>query len=198
MFGLRRHRARVQVAPPTPLEAPAPSVSLSEEQLFEVVRERLDEFVGANGDWTLIRRSDADSDEFFQSMTAFSVARDVTTSILATARGDRAETAKANPTSEVTLSGFAGFGASVLDFQPVEASEFNKSEFNRSEFNKSEFNKPEFDALVTRPISEQITFELDAIAVWADPKRHDPAHVSPDLVSPPAAADDSRLTANAS
>ncbi len=174
MFGLRRHRARVQVAPPTPIAPPLPAPQLSEEQLFEVVRARLEDFVGATGDWTLVRRSEADTDEFFQSMTAFSVARDVTASILATARGDQDETTAAHPTSDVTLSGFAGFGASVLDFRPVEESE-----------------------LVTRPITEKITFELDAIAVWADPKRHDPAHVSPDLVSPPS-ADDARVKVRAS
>lgn len=168
MFGRRRHRARAQVALPTPVEAPTPAPQLSEEQLFDVVRDRLDEFLGAQGEWTLVRRSAGDTDEFFQSMTAFSVARDVTSSILATARGELAGAKPADQTSTVTLSDFVGFGASAL--QPASISSADSDEF------------------VTRPVAEQVTFELNAIAVWADPQRHDPGHVNPDLVTPPAAS----------
>ena len=174
MFGRRRHRAPVNVAPPTPIEAPLPAVQLSEEQLFDVVRSRLEEFMGAQGEWTLVRRADADTDEFFQDMTAFSLARDVTRSIL----GTTAVAQEASAAPDVTLSDFAGFGASVLDAKPFEA--------------------PNVDTLITRPVAEQITFELNAIAVWADPQRHDPSHVSPDLVTPPANAENSRSAARAS
>jgi hypothetical protein len=174
MFGRRRHRAPVNVAPPTPVEAPLPDVQLSEEQLFDVVRKRLEDFMGAHGEWSLVRRNDADTDEFFQDMAAFSLARDVTASIL----GSTAEKQQASPAPDVTVSGFAGFGASVLSAEPYDA--------------------PEFDTLVTRPVAEQVTFELNAIAVWADPKRHDPSHVSDAMVNPPVPTDESRPIAHAS
>ncbi|RLQ85784.1 hypothetical protein D9V28_02695 [Mycetocola zhadangensis] len=153
---------------------PIPAVQLSEEQLFDVVRKRLEDFMGAQGEWSLVRRADADTDEFFQDMAAFSLARDVTSSIL----GKTVVAPEASPEIDVKLSGFAGFGASVLDAEPFEA--------------------PDFDTLVTRPVAEQITFELNAIAVWADPKRHDPAHVSAELVNPPVPTDESRPIAHAS
>ncbi|MCP2030483.1 hypothetical protein L1277_000547 [Okibacterium sp. HSC-33S16] len=173
MFGRRRHRAPVNVAPPAPVEVPLPAVQLSEEQLFDVVRQRLEDFMGASGEWTLVRRADADTDEFFQDMAAFSLARDVTASIL----GTSTSTAQASPVAENVPSGLAEFGASVLDAEP--------------------FDAPDFDSLVTRPIADQVTFELNAIAVWADPKRHDPSHVDASLVNPPAPAD-SRPIAHAS
>ena len=174
MFGRRRHRAPVNVAPPTPVEVPLPAVQLSEEQLFDVVRQRIEDFLGADGDWSLVRRSVADTDEFFQDMAAFSLAQDVTRSIL----GTPAVAAEASPELDVTLSGFAGFGASVLDADPQTA--------------------PDFDTLVTHPVAEQVTFELNAIAVWADPKRHDPSHVSDELVNPPVSGRDARPISHAS
>lgn len=33
---------------------------------------------------------------------------------------------------------------------------------------------------------QQVEIELKAIAIWADPQRHDPAYVDPALVSPPS------------
>jgi hypothetical protein len=174
MFGRRRHRAPVNVAPPAPVEVPLPAVQLSEEQLFDVVRKRLEDFMGATGEWTLVRRAEADTDEFFQDMAAFSLARDVTASIL----GTSVSATEASAASDAVPSTLAGFGASVLDAEP--------------------FDAPDFDTLVTHPVAEQVTLELNAIAVWADPKRHDPSHVDVKLVTPTAPSADSRPIAHAS
>jgi hypothetical protein len=177
MFGRRRHRAPVNVAPPIAVEAALPAVQtsavqISEEQLFDVVRSRLEDFMGAHGEWTLVRRADSDTDEFFQGMAAFSLARDVTRSIL----GATAISQQAGTESAVSQSSLTNPAAAVPGTDTVvsEAS------------------------LVTRPLAEQVTFELNAIALWADPKRHDPSHVSADLVTPPVTVDDSRPVANAS
>ncbi|GAB3616760.1 hypothetical protein GCM10027416_13170 [Okibacterium endophyticum] len=46
-----------------------------------------------------------------------------------------------------------------------------------------------------RTATERVTRELDTVAVWADPVRHDPSFVSDELVSPPHGAEQSRNSA---
>jgi hypothetical protein len=179
MFGRRRHRAPVTVAPPAPV--PTPGIQLSEEQLFEKVRIRLDEHMGAHGDWTLVRRTDADTDAFFHDMAAFSLAREITTAIVGTPASVVAErvenaspTVGAEPENVVqtvtvtTVPSGATSGVADVDSSVLNAvDETLASPAERSKV-------------------EHVMFELNSVAVWADPQRHDPSHVNPDMVSPTA------------
>jgi hypothetical protein len=170
MFGRRRHRAPVTVAPPAPV--PTPGVQLSEEQLFEKVRARLEQHMGANGDWTLVRRTAADTDTFFHEMAAFSLARELTTAIVGTTGADPAEHAvealvlpHAAPTNieqTITVTTVPSPVSSGAVDAPAEA------------------------APVDAARVEHVMFELNSVAVWADPQRHDPSHVNPEMVTPTA------------
>ena len=73
MFGRRRHVAAVSVAP-------APQ--LSEAQILELVHQKLSEFVGERGEWTVTRRADADTDAIFHTILARSVAVGITAAIM--------------------------------------------------------------------------------------------------------------------
>lgn len=166
MFGRRRHRAPVTAAPPAPVSVPG--VELSEEQLFEKIRERLDRHMGANGEWTLVRRTTADSDTFFHEMAAFSLAREVTAAVVGTpvpaTSSDSARAAAAPIITVQTIaarsSGVADLDSALFDAAPGEAS--------RAE----------------RAVLEHVMFELDTVAVWADPQRHDPSSVDREMVTP--------------
>ena len=170
MFGRRRHRAPVIVAPPAPV--PIPGVELSEEQLFEKIRSRLDQHLGAGGDWTLVRRSDSDTDTFFHEMAAFSLAREITSAIVATPVAAPAEQAAATaadvvPTITVQTVPSAASGLTDLD----------------SAFSGAPAGAEPAQA-EDREVLEHVMFELNTVAVWADPQRHDPSHVDAEMVTP--------------
>jgi hypothetical protein len=178
MFGRRRHRAPVAVAPAAP--APTPGIQLSEEQLFEKVRARLDAHMGAHGDWTLVRRTDADTDAFFHEMAAFSLARELTTAIVgsqatvAAEQGDAAVAAadaetKADLVETITVTTVpSALKPGAADVDP------------------SVFDVPEDAVASSRELSpvEHVMFELNTVAVWADPQHHDPSHVNAEMVTP--------------
>lgn len=170
MFGRRRHRAPVVVAPPAPV--PVPGIELSEEQLFEKVRARLDAHMGSTGDWTLVRRSDRDTDTFFHEMAAFSLARQITSAIVGApvAARDTAETAPdVAPTITVQAVAATASGTAV-DVAP------------------ESWVAPAADSSATAATAEHIMFELNTVAVWADPQRHDPSHVDQEMVTPSRSA----------
>lgn len=167
MFGRRRHRAPVIVAPPAPVDVPG--VTLSEEELFEKVRTRLDEHMGSHGGWTLVRRTEADTDSFFHEMAAFSLAREITaavvgTPVAASPAHSADESARFTPMITVQTvpsgtSGLADVDSALFDSSPgVETTE--------------------------RDLAEHVMFELNTVAVWADPQRHDPSHVNAEMVTP--------------
>ncbi|MET1051181.1 MAG: hypothetical protein ABWX65_00940 [Mycetocola sp.] len=179
MFGRRRHRAPIAVVPPVP--APLPGIEVSEEQLFERVRARLDEQIGANGAWTLVRRTDADTDTFFHDMASFSLAREITAAIVGSparldATPEHAAADAVAPLPTITVQSVGGsnsrpadLGATVgADVLPVPASSVPASDE------------------VTEQIREHVMFELNTVAVWADPQRHDPAEVDAEMVTPSA------------
>ncbi|SEC54925.1 hypothetical protein SAMN04489806_3190 [Paramicrobacterium humi] len=90
MFGLRRRRRAASAAPAAP-EAKGPgSIRLSEDQLFDAVRGKLDDFMGVEGSWALVRRDpEAPADDaIFAAMSTYSLARDITAMLIG-----RAETA---------------------------------------------------------------------------------------------------------
>ena len=172
MFGRRRHRAPVIVAPPAPV--PTPGVELSEEQLFEKIRLRLDTHLGARGEWTLVRRSDADTDTFFHEMTAFSLAREITAAVVGTlVSASTGQDAESEPdvAPTITVQTVASGASGLADVDPALFTSTPSSD------------DAEPDA---RPVAEHVMFELNTVAVWADPQRHDPAHVDPEMVTPTA------------
>lgn len=68
MFGRRRH---VAAAP----AAPAPQ--LTEEQIFELVHRQLAGFVGAEGEWTVSRRTNAHTDAIFHGVLVKSITEEI-------------------------------------------------------------------------------------------------------------------------
>lgn len=173
MFGRRRHRAPVTVAPPVP--APQPGIQLSEEQLFDAVRARLDAHIGATGDWTLVRRSESDTDTFFHEMAAFSLAREITTALVG------APSTAAAHIDDVPVDQ----PASVMQTITVRTVPSSVSS-GAADVGPTVFDAPaDSDALpVELSRVEHVMFELNTVAVWADPQRHDPAHVNPEMVTP--------------
>ncbi|WP_411720486.1 hypothetical protein [Mycetocola sp.] len=130
--------------------------------------------MGAHGDWTLVRRTGADTDAFFHEMAAFSLARELTTAIVgtqATAVAEAAEAARASGTptgivQTITVTTVPSSGASDVDPSVFDAA-VNLADTPRD--------------LTT---AEHVMFELNSVAVWADPQRHDPSHVNPEMVTP--------------
>lgn len=166
MFGRRRHRAPVLDAPSAPVTAPG--VELSEEVLFEKIRARLDQHLGAAGSWTLVRRNDADTESFFHEMAALSLARELTADIVGSRVGLGADAAPAEPVQRITVQTVTASGPSgVADVDPAA------------------FDLPAAGQVpVTTSAAEHVMFELNTVAVWADPQRHDPAHVDTRMVTP--------------
>ncbi|KQX07300.1 hypothetical protein ASC59_05820 [Leifsonia sp. Root1293] len=74
MFRRRRHDAPV-VASSTP--------ELTPEQVFDLLNSRLADVIGAHGSWTLVRRTDADTDEIFHAMLTHQIASELTQALLA-------------------------------------------------------------------------------------------------------------------
>ena len=64
MFGRRRHVAAV---------AATPVPQLTDAQILELVHTKVAELIGENGEWTVIRRAQNDTDAIFHSILAQSV-----------------------------------------------------------------------------------------------------------------------------
>ncbi|MCU1419386.1 MAG: hypothetical protein JWR57_555 [Mycetocola sp.] len=176
MFGRRRHRAPVTVALPAPV--PAPGIQLSEEQLFERIRARLDQHMGATGDWTLVRRTGADTDAFFHEMAAFSLARELTTTIVG-ADTTVAADASATPAAEDAPPAHI---VQTITVTTVPSSR----KVGASDVDPAIFDAADDAADAARDLAkvEHVMFELNTVAVWADPQHHDPSHVNPEMVTP--------------
>ncbi|MET0479938.1 MAG: hypothetical protein ABWZ69_01140 [Mycetocola sp.] len=177
MFGRRRHRAPVAVAPAAP--TPTPGIRLSEEELFEKLRARIDAHMGAHGDWTLVRRTDADTDAFFHEMAAFSLARELTAAIVGT---------PATVTAEAADTATAAAAAATADLvQTITVTTVPSAlKSGAGDVDPSVFDAPEDAVASSRALSpvEHVMFELNTVAVWADPQHHDPSHVNQEMVTP--------------
>ncbi len=171
MFGRRRHRAPLIVAPPAP--APLTGVELTEEQLFEKIRARLDQQVGTNGDWTLVRRSDADTDTFFHEMAAFSLAREVTAAIVgkSVASAEHSEDSLPAPATIITVQTVPAGNSGLTDLDLIFADVTPAAVAGPAPVNNT-------------TVLEHVMFELNTVAVWADPQRHDPSQVDAEMVTP--------------
>lgn len=71
MFGRRKHAAAA-----TAVVAPAPR--LTDEQIFQIVHERVDAMLGARGGWTVVRRTEGDTDSIFHDVLTHSIATEIT------------------------------------------------------------------------------------------------------------------------
>lgn len=76
MFRRWRRRALVE-SPPTP-EPPRTGPALTGEQVFELLNSRLSDLIGAHGQWTLVRRTDDDTDRIFHAMLTHQIAAELT------------------------------------------------------------------------------------------------------------------------
>ncbi|HYI32773.1 MAG TPA: hypothetical protein VEX88_04855 [Glaciibacter sp.] len=122
MFGRRRRIAPV-IQPAAP--------ELSDEQIHELIHGNLAQLIGSNGSWTLVPRSDDDTDVIFHDLKVDEIAASLT-SILATGkavlRGEREAEPTALPWTPVPISIWAEPNrATVTDpiqpVSPVEVSE---------------------------------------------------------------------------
>ena len=89
MFGRRRRAAPV-------IQVPIPE--LTDEQVFEALHAKLAEIIGANGHWTLVPRSDDDTDVIFHGLKAQQIATTLT-SILSTQTAELRGERTAEPTA---------------------------------------------------------------------------------------------------
>ncbi|PFG31587.1 hypothetical protein [Paramicrobacterium agarici] len=107
MFGLRRRHRKAEPAPaPLPDSASDGTIRISEEQLFEAVHERLEQFMGADGTWSLVRRNpdDAADDSIFSSMSTILLAKEIASVVLGSPP-NRAQTTDEDPSETPTESG---------------------------------------------------------------------------------------------
>ncbi|MRG58840.1 hypothetical protein GE115_02980 [Agromyces sp. CFH 90414] len=84
MFRRWRRRARLAAeaaahAAPKPRESAA---DLRGEHIFELLNAKLAEFIGANGQWALVRRTPEDTDRIFDAVVTHQIAADLTRVIL--------------------------------------------------------------------------------------------------------------------
>lgn len=155
---------------PAVIPVPAPVIELTEERVFAAVLERLQDFVGENGSWTLTRRSDSDTEVFFHDMAALSLARAVTSTLVdAAAHGDTAPTAERDNLSELDAARAAA----------------DASTSHASTSDAPTSDAPAADRAVSPAV--RTIMELDTIAVWADPTSHDPAYIDERMLHPETA-----------
>ena len=84
MFRRWRRRARL-VAEAAAHAAPAPrptAADLRGEHLFELLNAKLSEFIGPGGSWSLVRRTDEDTDRIFHAMLTHQIAAELTRTVL--------------------------------------------------------------------------------------------------------------------
>ncbi|WP_353810261.1 hypothetical protein [Agromyces sp. SYSU T00194] len=134
----RRRKARAAAA----AEATPKQITLTGEQVFDLLNARLAEFIGASGTWTLVRRTEDDTDGIFRAMVTHQIAAELTRDILATQADAHAEgdAAHAAHISEMALSWTpeplvvwadptdAPEPASALDISPAPADELETAD----------------------------------------------------------------------
>ncbi len=81
----RWRRARLAAQAAAHAAAPKPRATAADlrgEHLFELLNARLSEFIGPNGAWSLVRRTDADTDRIFHAMLTHQIAAELTRTLL--------------------------------------------------------------------------------------------------------------------
>ncbi|MBM7830126.1 hypothetical protein JOE59_000831 [Agromyces cerinus] len=90
-------QASAHVAAPTPHPTAA---DLRGEHIFELLNSRLSEFIGPGGGWSLVRKSDGDTDRIFHAMLTHQIAAELTRAILE----ERDSVAVVVPAGEETMA----------------------------------------------------------------------------------------------
>ena len=79
----RRARLAAQASAHAAAAKPRPTAAdLRGEHLFELLNAKLSEFIGPNGAWSLVRRTDADTDRIFHAMLTHQIAAELTRTVL--------------------------------------------------------------------------------------------------------------------
>ena len=79
----RRARLAAQASAHAAAPTPRPTAAdLRGEHLFELLNARLAEFIGPGGTWSLVRRSDDDTDRIFDAMLTHQIAAELTRTVL--------------------------------------------------------------------------------------------------------------------
>jgi hypothetical protein len=79
----RRARLAAQASAHAAAPAPRPTAAdLRGEHLFELLNAKLSEFIGPNGTWSLVRRTEGDTDQIFHAMLTHQIAADLTRAVL--------------------------------------------------------------------------------------------------------------------
>ncbi|WP_166998221.1 hypothetical protein [Paramicrobacterium fandaimingii] len=168
MFGLRRRHRKVSTAPAAlPEPTSGDSNALDEERLFDAVHQRLEEFMGVDGAWALVRRDPekASDDAIFSSMSTILLAKDITKVFVGAERRSAdvesdAPAVTAPEQAEPAVTPAPRDSGLRTMIRPVPRDDEERS---------------------------QVDVELTTIATWADPQRHDPDYVDPQLLSSPTA-----------
>ena len=158
MFRRWRRRARLE-AEAAPIVAPAPRASAADlrgEHIFELVNTKLAEFIGANGQWALVRRTPEDTDMIFDAVVTHQIASEITRTIL----DERETVAVVVPEGEDTMALSWNPSPLVLWAEPVREAE---PALERASAEADESESPEASADVTGP-AETERAELDAAA----------------------------------
>ncbi|MFB6609495.1 hypothetical protein ACFCVO_04195 [Agromyces sp. NPDC056379] len=99
----RWRRARLAAQASAHVAAPTPHPSAADlrgEHIFELLNSRLSEFIGPGGGWSLVRKSDGDTDRIFHAMLTHQIAAELTRAIL----DERDSVAVVVPAGEETLA----------------------------------------------------------------------------------------------
>ena len=99
----RWRRARLAAQASAHVAAPTPHPSAADlrgEHIFELLNSRLSEFIGPGGGWSLVRKSDGDTDRIFHAMLTHQIAAELTRAILE----ERDSVAVVVPAGEETLA----------------------------------------------------------------------------------------------
>jgi hypothetical protein len=122
MFRRWRRRARLEAEAAPIIATPAPRASAADlrgEHIFELVNAKLAEFIGANGQWALVRRTPEDTDMIFDAVVTHQIASEVTRTIL----DERETVAVVVPEGEDTMALSWNPSPLVLWAEPVRETE---------------------------------------------------------------------------
>ncbi|GAA4370840.1 hypothetical protein [Agromyces bauzanensis] len=79
----RRARLAAQASAHAAASAPRPTAAdLRGEHLFELLNAKLAEFIGPGGSWSLVRRTEQDTDQIFRAMLTHQIAAELTRTVL--------------------------------------------------------------------------------------------------------------------
>jgi len=79
----RRARLAAQASAHAAATTPRPTAAdLRGEHLFELLNAKLSEFIGPGGAWSLVRRTEEDTDQIFHAMLTHQIAAELTRTVL--------------------------------------------------------------------------------------------------------------------